>query len=968
MINNLQEHRKDTKNGVKNLTKHQLKFAFGGSNKVFTPAEKCTKNELINLSQLIELIKSDAPSNAFKIREIVQNGFNQNIDAKEIKTQIKPLKNSLPFVLFSGFCPLHHNDNNLVYNGCLQLDIDFKFIGGNLKAIELKEVVKDLPFVLLAAISPSGYGLKCLIATDNFDVNLHGKVSKAIINEVSELLSIDKIYFDNLGASQPCFVPYDRDVYFNKNYTPYNAYKALYNYNLEQQRKEAQQRLIDSQTTIQTSFDSDNITTPQIEKLKYLTAQILASNIDITDGYKTWFAVACAYASLGENGRSLFHSVASLNAGYDYSKNDRKFNEGLKKNGGSIGYLVNVCKGYNITINEFCRNWIKENAPKNNYFNGSGTTQKTCEVKKYTLKSNEYIGNILTARSFKLGINILLGSTGTGKTNFTAQNFAKTIVVSRNITTLENYSKYGFERFQMKDAKDNFCGLEDGSKISVTYKSLEKMLNKFDTSDCVFVFDEYHLLTDSYSDVRKETQFSYNILESLQKTNVVILASANDVLISDKRIKIVSKHVFNKPTVKRFVDVTYNSNFNTLKAKVLQRLQEGRKVLLYTNRKDDKAVSEFLAAAFADYSILFFDATKHHIDLEDLQTDITVCTKALTTGKDVLNSNLAMMIFCDDYDTKRSVINQFFGRARDYKTATFDLLFTINYDNEKYKEYDINNMIFGCNEIAKSVISASVNDIAFLHENQKYFVAKDNDKMIINYFAIDNHIETQISLFTLRNTNLLSEFLKLHGYDCTIAVESDTDIEKVEKSGLSDLEKYFNEINLINDGNESDYIFETTAQNRVNQLMFIGFSKKESLLYSLRYDSPQRWKIFVNYLLCEIRLETDNSFIRDYNKILECLNYEFLTALSITEKIKKLGATKTIIGRDIAIIKKLDSEATKTQRFVLKTLRKYFVVEPKNIDKTRLFAAFETDYLTEKMRVKTTATDIKNLQKISKFI
>jgi hypothetical protein len=200
-------------------------------------------------------------------------------------------------------------------------------------------------------------------------------------------------------------------------------------------------------------------------------------------------------------------------------------------------------------------------------------------------------------------------------------------------------------------------------------------------------------------------------------------------------------------------------------------------------------------------------------------------------------------------------------------------------------------------------------------------------------------------------------------------VESELDIKKVEKTDvLSDSEKYFNEINLINDGNESDYIFETNAQNRVNQLMLIGFSKKESLLYSLRYDSPQRWKIFVNYLLCEIRLETDNSFIRDYNKILECLDFKFLTALSITEKIKKLGATKTIIGRDIAIIKKLDSEATKTQRFVLKTLRKYFVVEPKNIDKTRLFAAFETDYLTEKMRVKTTATDIKNLQKISKFI
>jgi hypothetical protein len=278
-------------------------------------------------------------------------------------------------------------------------------------------------------------------------------------------------------------------------------------------------------------------------------------------------------------------------------------------------------------------------------------------------------------------------------------------------------------------------------------------------------------------------------------------------------------------------------------------------------------------------------------------------------------------------------------------------------------------MFFGCNEIAKSVISASVNDIAFLHENQRYFVAKENEKMTINYFAIDNHIETQISLFTLRNTTFLSTFLGVHGYESIIVVESELDIKKVEKTDvLSDSEKYFNEINLINDGNESDYIFETTAQNRVNQLMFIGFSKKASLMYSLRYDSPQNWKNFVNYLICEIRLETnDNSFIRDYNKILECLGFEFLTALSITEKLKKLSVTKTIIGRDVAIIKKLDSEATKTQRFVLKTLRKYFDIKSKKIAEMKVFAVNKTDFLTENMRVQTSATDIKKLQKISKF-
>jgi predicted P-loop ATPase len=393
---------------TKNLVidkKNELNFAFGGSNKVFTPAEKCTQNELINLSQLIELIKSDAPSNALKIRKIVKNGFNQNIDAKKIKTQIKPLKNSLPFVLFSGFCSIHHNDKTLVYNGCLQLDIDFKFAGGDVKAIELKQVVKSLPYVVLAAISPSGYGLKCLIATDNFEFDYaqkiskknytskHEKISKILISELAEKFDIDIKLFDFVGASQPCFVPYDKEVYFNPNHTTYNGFAALYKFE-QQQRKEVEKQLLKAkQTTTQSrtaaKFDSDKITVPNIEILKYLTAQILAYKLDVTQNYKSWFGVACAYASC--NSDNLFHKIASLNSTYDYDENKEIFAKAsLNCSDSSIAYLVDTCKRSNITINDFCKNWIIENSPKKT------TDSKGDEVKKTLTKllNNETVTKI----------------------------------------------------------------------------------------------------------------------------------------------------------------------------------------------------------------------------------------------------------------------------------------------------------------------------------------------------------------------------------------------------------------------------------------------------------------------------------------------------------------------------------------------------------------------------------------------
>jgi hypothetical protein len=959
-------------NSINNQNSYSLIFAYGGNNKVATPVQNCTPNTEISLSKLIELIKSDAPNNALRVQKITKKGFEIGTSATEIKNQIKSLKKSLPFVLFSGFCPVHHNNESLIYNGAIQVDIDFKFIGGDQKAIELKEVVKNLPFVILAAISPSGYGLKCLIATDNNDIDLHGKVSKALIFELSKVLNIDSKYFDNLGASQPCFLPYDKNVFFNANFTQYNAFKALYTFE-QNERKETKKQLLKATKTAQNitysnANDTQNgsFSVPTIKILEYLTSEIVRSNFDITSGYNVWFAVASAYASCGEVGRSLFHSVAAINSEYDYQTNDKKFDNGLIKGQSNVGYIVNRCKEVGIYTNDFCKDYVRTFAPKSNNFLAHGIIPGST-INHYLLNDNQFIGDVLTAAKFKKGINFLIGGTGTGKTFFTAQNFEKTIVVSRNITTLQNFEKYGFERFLMKDSKTDFIDLQDGSKITVTYKSLEKLLKQLDTKDYVFVFDEFHLLTDAYRDVRKETQFSYNVLERLQHTNKVILASANDVFISDSRLKIQSKHYFKKTSIKRFVNVIYKANFTELKKTINNRLLEGSKVLLYTNRKEDKNVSILIKEHFVNNSILFFDATKHSIDLTNLKHDITVCTKALTTGKDVENNDLAVIIYCDDYDMKRSVINQFFGRARDYKTASFDLLFTFKSDNESYKYKEPEKLFWGCKNIAKSVIDASVNDIAFLHENEKYFVDKQEGKMVVNYYSIDNHIETQMSKITIRNTKILSEFLYSHGYDCGISeVENEIPV-KTQKIGLSNSEKYANEIEIIYKKLDSDFEFETTAKFRVEALQKIGFSKNKSLLHSLRNDSTLKWNRFIRLLLCEVRLMNDKTFLRDYDNVLEKLGNDYYTSFEVVERLQKLRKTKTILGREIGLIKTFENDK-KNQRAVLKLLKKYFEINDSFIEREKGFKLLKSENLTEKQTFQIHENDFKTLFKLQKIV
>jgi hypothetical protein len=959
---------------VENLNlSEKLIFAFGGKNTVRTSVKNCTANEKINLSQLIDLIKSEPPKNALKVRSICSDGFNNNIASVEIKKQIKDYKSSLPYVLFSGFCPLHHNDKSLVYNGCVQIDIDFKEVGGDKKALKIKEAVKHFSFVALAAISPSGFGVKILVPTTNLDLKLHSKISKALIFDMSKMLKIKEIYFDNLGASQPCYIPFDKDVFVNPSVIEYNHFEGLYKYELHQ-RQQIEKSLLTAQKNAPVKDFDNNISVPKIEILKYLTGRIVASGLNVTGetgNYNNWFLVAQSFGCAGEVARSLFHTVAAIHSGYDFNENEAKFNEGLKHcKDNSIGFLVNECKSNGITINEFCRNWIKENAPKNN-FNPFQKSKKQIEY-HYNLLDNQYIGNVPKPPKFEIGLNYLIAGTGAGKTYFTAQNFEKTVIISRNITTLQNYEQYGFTQFKMENLKDNFMEIGDGSKITVTYKSLENLLSVLDKTGYTFIFDEYHLLVDSYGQIRKETSFAYDSISDLQKQNTVILSSANNVLLTDSRLKTKSKHIYKKPSVKRFCQVEYNAKYIDLEKTIFEKLAQGKKVLLYTNRKEKKEISEKLKQSFLErYSMFFFDATKHNnIDLSILENDITVCTKALVTGKDVMNDNIAMIIYCNDYDMKSSTINQFFGRARNYKTASYDLFFTFHPNNLEYEKPNIASLVFGCKNIANCVMEASVNDIAFLHENDKFFVRKIDGKMFENPFAIDNHIETQLSKCTIWNTSNLSDFLKVHGYECTfLYIENKTSEERVATDEIKPSEKYTNEIDEINKGN-FDFDFETVAMERVEGLKKLGFSQKESLLFSLQFDTPINWIRFCKILLSETRLGTnDKQYKKDYEKILDVLSNE-MTLNNIIKTVQKLRGSKTKIGILINNSKKIDLTSDSETRFFAQKMRFFYdvVVSEKKEKNQKLYSVNRTGYIKISDRSNILESDLKSLLSLSEFI
>ena len=196
-------------------------FAYS-TQRVSTPYKDALPNKKITLAQLADIVKSSPPDYWEKMRALYREGYETGNDAK--LEDAKAIKGRLPYFLFSGYCPRHHNDATLEYNGYHQIDWDYKKPGGDVRVRIVSRAIGELmergalPYVVMCGPSPSAHGLKFLVKTDNADPKNHVAVAKAIFADLNKKLA-DYLpeggNFDSLGASQPCYVPYDQDAFFN---------------------------------------------------------------------------------------------------------------------------------------------------------------------------------------------------------------------------------------------------------------------------------------------------------------------------------------------------------------------------------------------------------------------------------------------------------------------------------------------------------------------------------------------------------------------------------------------------------------------------------------------------------------------------------------------------------------------------------------------------------------------------------
>ena len=249
------------------------------------------------------------------------------------KEKRNALKRSLPQATISGvFSPTRAKNNLSQHSGLICVDIDAKDNPDILDWETLKQDLSVLPQIAYCALSVSGKGLFVIIPLRYPQKHLL-QFRQLQIDFRKMGIMIDSACSD---ITRLRCLSYDEHPIINENAT---LYEGVY---VEKPKHKS----------FPTCFIYEGENTSA--EVAVCCRKIQQCGIDITASYDDWLKVGCALATLGENGRSLFHICSRQNAKYNAAKTDKMFTDLLRRNYQqvNIGTFFWMCKQYGITTKE----------------------------------------------------------------------------------------------------------------------------------------------------------------------------------------------------------------------------------------------------------------------------------------------------------------------------------------------------------------------------------------------------------------------------------------------------------------------------------------------------------------------------------------------------------------------------------------------------------------------------------------
>ena len=282
------------------------------------PVTNVKSRETMNIKDVYEYITSkNASEQTLRLRCIT--------DANEHRTfKVE----NFDYVLFSGTFSVRTDVGLIRHSGLICLDFDHL---GYCRDSMKERLLSDRYFdTLLLFRSPSGDGLKWVIGIDlkkcdhrTWFAALRNYIRKHYCEEIDSQCG---------NVSRACFLSYDPLCYVNPSVlrptdSPLSGKADAFD-PVEWAKN------TESGIRFETTTDEES-------EIRHAVQHLVSHNKDITDGYNHWLRLGFALADkLREGGRSLYHDLSKMNAGYDYVECDKQYTCCL--NGKGTGIHINT--------------------------------------------------------------------------------------------------------------------------------------------------------------------------------------------------------------------------------------------------------------------------------------------------------------------------------------------------------------------------------------------------------------------------------------------------------------------------------------------------------------------------------------------------------------------------------------------------------------------------------------------------
>lgn len=817
-----------------------LEFAYN------TTYKQNVSNSKINLDTLIHIIKNNEPKNYSEINTLTKSyidNVNSTKNKQKIKNNLDNFKKYLPYFIFGGYQEIGHNNEDIQYNGCFQVDIDLKFVNGDKKAIEIKKNLSQIPYIIFAAISPSGFGVKALVKSNNINKSIHTSVGKLIIKDIATKLKIDESYFDNLAVSQITYQPYDPDIYVN-----YNA----------------------------TTFVVDFKELENTKKIQLTNSVPLESNTLIEQACIVAYNYSCKkHSSFGVPFiQSYIPTCMKFGVYVDDAIDFIKTKEILKDK--HIRISNELFQRYRNTFN------TSDLQTVNNF--------KINPLRTINILKNQY----LTDTNIDIKSNcILVAPVGSGKTFWVSkQKGKKILVVPTQGLVKQCVSLYGASPFyeKSKEISDFIC---------VTYSSFNKLSTKINLSEFDVYVDEAHNFTVSTNDSFLLRQLN-EVIDLLPFAKKYVLLTATPLFNFHNTIDKLPVIKINKENTisKNIVKVKYDNLLGTIKSLVNDSIKDNYfPAILFNNTKETGTLGKIITTLESLNGDVINSTKKHTTEFNDIivngtindTTDYLISTTVLKEGISITkhNDNINIIVIGKFHPIE---LEQFAARFRNAKNINLILLekkdkivkpFFFDFDTEKFLIQE------SANSIKDAAIKCSHIGIDLLNQTTNHFVKESIKGIEINYLSMSNFLFNREKTYLHNNYKAFNIYMEQYNWKLnntltnTETIEKDT-LKKIKentmKNTLEIQEIINNTLNIIASETELDnqikmeIATDTELDIRTKVNTIANYTDFESAVEIIKNNTSNSK---FNKLLKSIyitSLKNDSEFLKSSDKVAQLIN------------------------------------------------------------------------------------------------